>query len=421
MKWKFLVAAALVAGLQARAQSIEEPDAELDYDSLMSDSAAGTPPSGPAGDIPPPEFAPEEAPENRVAPLDEPLDPLPPAETPPPVSLPPAGEATPPLAVEPEAPGPIEPTSEPPPLEIAEPVLPPAVESDPMDQELAPTEIVTEEETILSEPVPASPARQAEETPAPDPVAVDFGVEDTLSADGRFRKPPGPPQGGTLVVPHPSAPKGLIRINKDGTYQYRTEVRPKSQAVSFRLGIFTPPVIEGQGPVTYESMYGTDNLFGLLGDYEWQPFQGFGALGVQLGGGFATARGNGRLASSDMPAIEAYDLYIVPLSAFAVYRFEYVRRQWIVPFVNGGVTYFGLAEKRDDDTPPKFAGAAAVGGGGGVHLSISRLDPASAFVMDREYGIADLWLTIEARVMQGLDETTDFTSQIVTAGITMDF
>ncbi len=46
-----------------------------------------------------------------------------------------------------------------------------------------------------------------------------------------FVKPVGPKAGGVLVVPHPNAPKGLIRINKDNTYQYKTQKVTKSQSV----------------------------------------------------------------------------------------------------------------------------------------------------------------------------------------------
>lgn len=252
-------------------------------------------------------------------------------------------------------------------------------------------------------------------------VGVDLGPEEDAAQRGSFRKPPGPVQGGTLKVPHPNAAKGLLRINKDGSYQYRTKIRPKSQAMSVRLGAMTPPVVAGQANgLTYKSMYGSANIVALHVDYEWAPFRQFGSLGLQLGGGLATAQGNGTLASGP-PAEEKYTLVILPLSAFAVYRMEYARRQWLVPFLNGGFTYYGLAEKRDDDSPLKVAGTSAIGGGGGVHLSISRWDPQSAFTLDREYGIADMWFTIEARAMQGLNQEIDFSNQMVTAGVTMDF
>jgi len=161
-----------------------------------------------------------------------------------------------------------------------------------------------------------------------------------------------------------------------------------------------------------------------MGEYEWTPFRKFGALGLQFGGGFATGHGNGTLDLEKYdypPAEEKYDIYIVPVSAFAVYRFEYARHQWLVPYVNAGGTYYGMVEKRDDNSPAKFAGSPAVGGGGGLHLSITKIDPTAAFTLGREYGVADMWFTLEARVMQGLNSAIDYSNVMVTAGVTVDF
>ena len=288
-------------------------------------------------------------------------------------------------------------------------------------------------QTQVSPPAPKpthgivkNPAKKTEAAPAVaspkshEAIAIDAGPEGDASANGGFRKPVGPLQGGVVEVPHPNAAKGLLRINKDGSYQYKTELHEKSQAVSVLIGAMSPPDISGNAGITYKSMYGAGNLYGLNVDYEWDPFKSFGTLGVQLGVGFASGHGNGRLATGEN-ARESYNLYLVPLSAFAIYRFEYVRRQWIVPFVNGGFTYYGMAEKRDDDQPMKFAGAEGVGGGGGLHFSISRIDPAGAFTLDREYGVADMWFTVEARVTKGLDADVDFTGETISAGITVDF
>ncbi len=241
-----------------------------------------------------------------------------------------------------------------------------------------------------------------------------------------FRKPIGPKEGGSVRVEHPKAAEGLIRINKDGSYQYKTPLTNKSQSGTFRLGSMTTPKISSATTdITFDSMYGNSNLLTMNFDYEYQPFRSFGSLGLVVGTGFATVTAKGTFKSqiTGRPprSEESYNLYIVPLSAFLSYRFEYVRRQWIVPFINGGGTYFGLAEVRDDGKSPEFAGAPAIGGGGGLLISISRMDAASAFTLSQEYGVADMWLVLEARAMKGLSEDTDFTSQTISAGISVDF
>jgi hypothetical protein len=241
-----------------------------------------------------------------------------------------------------------------------------------------------------------------------------------------FKKPKGPAQGGVVRTPHPGAAQGLLRINKDGSYQYRTKLRAKSASGSFSVGMITPPKIKAkEGDVTFESMYGNNTLTTALFAYEWQPFRGFGALGLQLGLGLTstTAKGRFQISDSSRPAQsrESYNLFIVPLSAFLNYRFEYLRKQWVVPFVSGGVTYYGLAEVRNDGKSPVFAGAPAAGGGGGLLISISRWDVGGSFSLSEEYGIADMWLMVQARAMQGLNTATDFTNQTVDVGIAVDF
>ncbi|GIL16670.1 MAG: hypothetical protein BroJett040_04210 [Oligoflexia bacterium] len=224
------------------------------------------------------------------------------------------------------------------------------------------------------------------------------------------------------MIPHPGAAQGLQRINKDGSYQYKVPLREKSQSTSVRFSSMSTPKIDGGNGNTYDALYGSSRAVGLLIDYDWQPFRGFGSLGLQLGVGIFSASGHGVLQDGAGTASEeSYTLYMVPLSAFLVYRFEYVRRQWIVPFIAGGGTLYGLAERRDDGKKPTFASASAAGGGGGVHFSISRLDPHGAFTLDRDYGIADMWLTLEARVMQGLRSDIDFTNTEFSAGITVDY
>lgn len=242
----------------------------------------------------------------------------------------------------------------------------------------------------------------------------------TPQAPSGFVRPPGPKKGGTLVLPHPGAAQGLIRINKDGSYQYKTQQIAKSQAGSFRIANVSPPKIFGPSNLSYSDIYGSSNMIGLLADYEWQPFRGFGALGLQLGTGIMTSRGNGRFADLGV-ADEVYDLYVIPASVFAVYRFEYMRRQWFVPYVVGGGTIYGIIEKRDDAKPAKVATAPAAGFGGGLHISISRWDQQGAFVMQKEYGVADLWLTMELRIIQGLRSDIDFTNRTASLGITVDY
>jgi hypothetical protein len=223
-----------------------------------------------------------------------------------------------------------------------------------------------------------------------------------------------------IKVPHPNAAKGLIRINKDGSYQYRIKVKEKTQASSFNMAAITSPIIANAltPTVTYNSMYGT-NLYGMIVNYEWMPFRRFGTMGIIFESGISSARGRGRLEDGN-PAEETYNLFVIPMTAMLKYRFEYFKRQWFVPYVLGGGTYYGMVELRDDNTKT-IAGAAAVGGGGGLHINVTRWDPEGAFRLDTEWGITDMWLTAELRIMKGVKPEIDFTSTTLQLGITVDY
>lgn len=226
----------------------------------------------------------------------------------------------------------------------------------------------------------------------------------------------------TVKIQHPNVAKGLIKIKKDGSYQYKVQLREKSQSTTVSFASFTSPRITNSSaasPITYSSMYG-GSPFGVTASYEWLPFRSFGALGVYLETGFSMSRGRGLLADGEK-AEETYSLYIIPITAFLKYRFEFMRRQWFVPYVLGGGTYYGLAEVRDDGSQPTYAGSPAIGGGGGIHFNVSRFDPEGAFRLDREWGIADMWLTVELRVMQGMKPSIDFTNTTLMAGLTLDY
>lgn len=248
-----------------------------------------------------------------------------------------------------------------------------------------------------------------------------LSVSSATAATEKYLKPTPPPSGGVYKVPHPHAQKGLIRIEEDGTYIYNTHRAEKSQAVSIKVGAATPPQIKGNdSAVDFATMYGSSSLVALNVDYEWQALQGLGALGLQVGGGLNIVTGDGFLPGG-VRSFEKYTLYMVPLSAFVIYRLEFSRKQWFVPYLLGGGTVVGLVEARDDGKTQGTAIAPAAGGAVGAHLSLTFLDPAAAYSLSEDFGIADLWFTVEGRVLQGLRSDINYTTQMLTAGITLDF
>ena len=239
--------------------------------------------------------------------------------------------------------------------------------------------------------------------------------------EGSYVKPEGPDRGGSIYVPHPNVPKGLIRINEDGTYLYRTKLVEKKQSISTRVGSFTPPKITGEKQgVNFENLYGKGNVTGVVVDYELQPFKFFKNIVFQVGTGVSLVKGVGVFADGS-DALEEFQMLMMPFTVSGVFRFEFTKRQWIVPYVVAFASLYGLAEKRDDKRTPNLAMAPSSGAGGGIHLAITRFDREAAFIFSEDYGISDLWLTLDARIQKGLRSDIDFTNTVLSAGFTFDY
>lgn len=240
---------------------------------------------------------------------------------------------------------------------------------------------------------------------------------------------------GRPKVAHPFQDKGLYLIDQNtGTYYYRTQrSTKKSQSMSIRLGMFETPSItaqEGSNQFTFADMYGDNYLPGLLLDYEWKPFSKFRGFSLVMGLGFFTATGSGKYLDPNVRyksdgterlAKEEFTFIGLPISAGLLYRLQVFDRQWIAPFISGGLSYYVLAELRDDGRKPHGVGTPAAYGGGGLMFNITSWSKEIAFTMDTEYGIANMWFVGEYRYIAGLNQDLDVTSSFLNFGIAVDY
>ncbi len=185
-----------------------------------------------------------------------------------------------------------------------------------------------------------------------------------------------------------------------------------------------PKIISADGRTTFDEMYsgGPQPLF--MYDYEWHPFSGFGKLGLQLGFGFMMAHGRGRFANPSMGATKAreeYTFVAIPLNLGVLYRLQWASRQWVAPYVAGGGTYIAVGEFRNDGKAPNGTGAPGAYGAAGLLFNISAIDRSTAFTLNTEYGISNLWVSVDYKYLQTFNEDLDFSSSIVGAGIVVDY
>ncbi|MDG0817054.1 hypothetical protein [Bdellovibrio svalbardensis] len=288
-----------------------------------------------------------------------------------------------------------------------------------------------EESTVnLNEKVPEAGGKNltAEEEPSVIPVSpvVEVKPAKKIQYGEVVRQSP---KGGVEYIHHPQAAKGLLVIEKDGTYVYKTkDSGAYNKTGTFRIGTMdAPTIVSKDGTTNFVTMYHGSPVPIFMFDFEWQPFTSFGRLGVQAGVGFLIEQGRGRFACDNCGTLngteskEKYTFIAVPLNLGGIYRLEWTSHQWLAPYISGGGTYIPVAEVRDDNTAPKAVGTPGVYGAGGMMFNVSAFDRNTAFTLRNEYGISNLWLTAEYRYLKTFNEDLDFTSNIITLGIGVDY
>ncbi len=252
---------------------------------------------------------------------------------------------------------------------------------------------------------------------------LDLGPEFDAEKSDKFQKPPGPAEGGVINVPHPLEKKGLIRINADGSYMYKTKKLIRTKSAQVLMGSLPSLQIGLNGQV--ETFYKSSTPFIVSFSDQSSKNIPFNFLPKQFEGrwglGFGVLSGNGVLVNSQLPSMESYDLYIAPLTYDLIYKFEYSRTQLLAPFLGAGMGYLGLLEYRNDGNEVSPAGTFFLSALGGLQFSFMRLDPGALFVLQSEYDVTDVWVTIEARYMKSFKQDIDFSGVHVGAGVVLDF
>ncbi len=222
-----------------------------------------------------------------------------------------------------------------------------------------------------------------------------------------------------------------VRITKKGDYLYNVPRSPQNSAFSLRVGNFNPSRLRNPSTGrTFSDVYSTAASVIVVLEYEWQFLQDFGKLGVKGGTGFHMTTGQGFFQNTGSSvnqafrptrAQETYTLFTLPNSLSAIYRAQYWRDQILVPYVDAGLNYYTLIETRDDSSPPKFQGALAGFASLGLAVQLNRLNQASMYQLDQDYGINNIYLVAEYRMISGFNADFDFTDNMFSGGLTFEF
>lgn len=294
------------------------------------------------------------------------------------------------------------------PMPDKDPSLEPLPELD-LDE---PAPVLTEDEFELENEVEQSTVQRK-----PDPIPLIRQENTKIIRENKSRR----------YIEHPNAQKGLIRIDKDRVYYYKSEESEKKFSLSFAGGFYDPnQLVNNDTGYAFSDVYDNSNFPMLLLNYEKQLFDKLPAFRYYFGGGLFVATGKGTYNTNTPPTDpdetpqEQFTLFVFPLSVGANFYLQIWEKQWIVPYGGGGLTGFVFGERRDDDLNPDLGAkwgispAAHFQGGALIKLGSG---PRSFIDLDREYGINSMWLTVEYKNFTALSDKYDFSSDYIGGGL----
>lgn len=149
---------------------------------------------------------------------------------------------------------------------------------------------------------------------------------------------------------------------------------------------------------------------------------GFTRFGLKIGSGLFFANGNGRFADGSA-ALEGYTLMMFPNTISGILYLQFWDRQPLIPYAEGGADINLFNEMRDDNKPPlgRFGGSLEAHVAAGVMVPLSLFDRKAMIRMDQEYGINNVYISAEYRIIQHIAGRFDFSSQFFNGGVVVEF
>jgi hypothetical protein len=140
------------------------------------------------------------------------------------------------------------------------------------------------------------------------------------------------------------------------------------------------------------------------GELDYQLWQGFGSLSVGLAAGYGSISGKGIVASTGQASPDETSLKLIPLTALAVYRLDWLYRQLgipLVPFGKAGLAHTIWWATNGEGDVPRFEGGKAFGGkwgyelAGGLAFELNFLEPDMGREFDQDFGVNSVYLYAE--------------------------
>ncbi len=209
--------------------------------------------------------------------------------------------------------------------------------------------------------------------------------------------------------------------NKNGSHIYKNKMLPEaSKFFSLLAGVYGPPDIQPKraGGLNYRQMYSDKQQFVLRVEYDLRLFHSFF---IKFGSGLTQASGEGQFlgGNQEIKPREKFQFFIFPTTVSLSYKLNLLKIQYLTPYLDGGMGYFGFMESRSDNKKTHFGGALVSTFSLGLLIAFPGFQDGP-LVFD-EYEISQSWFNLQYRRIIGLNDRKDFTSDMITGGIAFGF
>lgn len=215
------------------------------------------------------------------------------------------------------------------------------------------------------------------------------------------------------------------RVTLDGAYIYDDQAGETRNSFSLRGGAISAPSFSSPSGATYKDIYGDGFKFLLALEYDWKITN---ELYFKFASGISSAQGKGRFQNTPgLESQETFQFFLFPNTFNLSYKFQIWDIQYLTPYIEGGPGYFTFIESRNDGSIfdfdsniTKIGGALVASAAGGLLISITKIaGGVNSFRSD--YGATQAWVDLQFKQIFGLDKRKDFTSNMITAGISVGF
>jgi hypothetical protein len=194
-------------------------------------------------------------------------------------------------------------------------------------------------------------------------------------------------------------------------YEVVSTESPQHWAFELKFGPYRPDVDDefGGTKTPYKDIFGSGQHFYMQSELDYQLWHGYGSLAVGGQIGYQAQTGHaleivGGMVTNTPSPVDTTTLYLMPLAALAVYRWDIPWKRWSVPLVPFGK--LGLAYDLWWITAGDGSIATAQGGKGqgattgwigalGLGLLLDWADPGDAKALDADIGINHTYINFE--------------------------